>query len=109
MAKLGIGWKAARRKQLWKLNGLEQRLEKTKHKPDSRNNPGRQHRKKGHTKEKARQAYTKKNVRKTYCKNDSVAGCSQFQKRFQKSVVDPMMAYEKLKEFVFSCMYQGDV
>ena len=86
------------------IKRLRAKLEKTRHKPGSRNNPGRQYRKKGYTKEKARQEYTKKNVRKTYCKkrqNDSVAGWSQFRKRLPKSVSDPMMAYEKLKEFGF--------
>ena len=77
------------------IKRLRAKLEKTRHKPGSRNNPGRQYRKKGYTKEKARQEYTKKNVRKTYCKkrqNDSVAGWSQFRKRLRKSVSDPMMA-----------------
>jgi hypothetical protein len=86
------------------IKRLRAKLEKTRYKPGSRNNPGRQYRKKGYTKEKARQEYTKKNVRKTYCKkrqNDSVAGWAQFRKRLQKSVSDPMMAYEKLKEFGF--------
>lgn len=86
------------------IKRLRAKLEKTRHKPGSRNNPGRQYRKKGYTKEKARQEYTKKNVGKTYCEkrqNDSVAGWSQFRKRLQKSVSDPMMAYEKLKEFGF--------
>ena len=50
------------------------------------------------------EAYTKTNVRKTYCKkrqNDSVAGWSQVRKRLQKSVADPMMAYEKLERVRF--------
>eukprot|EP00435_Cladocopium_sp_Y103_P014181 s54_g3.t1 len=80
------------------------KLEKTRHKPGSRNNPGRQSRKKGWSKEKARNSYTKKNVRKTFCKQreqDCRSGWSQFRKKLQKNLGEPMLAYQKLKDAGF--------
>ena len=57
-------------KAAFEIRRLRAKLEKSRHKPGSRNNPGRQNRKKGWSKEKARKAYTKQSVRKTFWKND---------------------------------------
>jgi len=91
-------------KAAFEIRRLRAKVEKTRHKPGSRNNPGRQNRKKGWSKEKARKAYTKQNVRKTFLKKrqqDCRAGWSQFQKSLQKNIGDPMLAYQKLKDAGF--------
>ena len=68
-------------KAAFEIRGLRAKVEKTRHKPGSRNNPGRQNRKKAWSKEKARKAYTKQSVRKTFLKKrqqDCRAGWSGF-------------------------------
>lgn len=91
-------------KAAFEIRRLRAKVEKTRHKPGSRNNPGRQNRKKGWSKEKARKACTKQNVRKTFLKKrqqDCRAGWSQFRKGLQKNIGDPMLAYQKLKDAGF--------
>ena len=59
-AQVGHRVESCKSKAAVEIRRLRSILEKTRHKVDTSNNPGRKNRKSGYTKEKARKAYTKK-------------------------------------------------
>ena len=76
----------------------------SRHRDNSRANPGRKNRKSGQKKKAAKDAYTKKSVRKSYLKRraaDPDGSWKKFRKEISDVCEDPMQCWEQLKKLGF--------
>ena len=104
--KIGHRLDGCKSKAAGEIRRLRKELQ-SRHRDNSRANPGRKNRKSGQKKKAAKDAYTKKSVRKSYLKRRSAdpdGSWKKFRKEISDVCEDPMQCWEQLKKSLASSM-----